>query len=398
MTKRTTWVALTLLILLLTASTATAAELITQTTYRLPAGQTIADDLYVSANEVYINGTVDGDLIATASYVEINGTVTGDVLLAAIGAKISGEVGQTVRMAAGGVEITGRIGRDLALFTSGGAGFDIPLNVANQQVVQGLTLHPEAEIGGDVLLSAGTAALRGTIGGNLVGTATVLTLAGQIGGDTAVETTLFTLDPTARIAGTLGYTAPQAIPIDEGTAGQVQFTPLINETNAGNAIGQTLLRLVGTITGFALLGWLLLTYAPHLLANPLHTIVRYPIQTAWSGFMVGLVFLIVPLATLLVALAVSLFWGLFSAVIVTLFIFTTLGFIWLISPLFIALWIGARFHPQPLTGLIIGLFILIPLLQFPLVGSMLSALCFFLLLGGLLFSRPHESEPEPQTK
>jgi hypothetical protein len=394
MKQRTTWVALTLLILLLGAPAATAAELISQTIYRVPEGTTISHDLYITASEVYINGTVEGDLIVAASYVEINGTVTGDVLLAAVGAKISGDIQDTARMAVGGLEITGRIGGDLALLTSGGTTFAVPLSIAQQQVVQGLTLHPEGSIGGDLLLSAGTAVLGGPIGGGLQGTATVLTLASTIGGDTAVQTTLLTLEPTARIAGTFAYTAPQASDIAATAASDIQYTPLISEEDVAGALGQTLLTLIGTITGFALLGWALLHYAPGLLFVPLQTVARYPIQSAWSGFMVGLLFLIFPLATFLLAFGASLFWGMFSAVILALFIVTSLGMVWLVSPLIIALWVGFRFNAHPLTALIIGLFILIPLLQFPLLGGLLSPLCFFLVLGSLLHLRRAEPAPE----
>ncbi|MBK8430003.1 MAG: polymer-forming cytoskeletal protein [Chloroflexi bacterium] len=384
MNRRTIWVALTLLILLLSTTTATAAERISQTIYRIPAGETIADDLYITASEVYINGTIDGDLIVTASYVEINGTVTGDVLLAALGAKISGEIQDTARMAVGGLEITGRIGGDLAILTSGGATFAVPLNIAEQQVIQGLTLHPEGEIAGSLLLSAGTAVLNGRIGRDILGTATVLTLAGPVGGDTAVETTLLTIEPTAAVAGLLAYTAPQAVDVAETTAANTQFTPALAE-DAGFALAESLVQLIGTLTGFALLGWLILHYAPILIYRPIFTISSFTLRSAWVGFMVGLLFLGFPIATLLISFSVGVFWGTTAALILGLFIICALVLIWIFSPLFIALWLGLFFNnKQPLSALLIGLVILIPLLQFPLIGSLLSLLCFCLVLGSLV--------------
>ncbi|MFZ1769510.1 MAG: hypothetical protein WAU00_09950, partial [Caldilinea sp.] len=53
-----------LLLLMLTVGSATAATLASADSYRLPAGQTIEDNLYVTAEEIIIDGNIDGDLIA----------------------------------------------------------------------------------------------------------------------------------------------------------------------------------------------------------------------------------------------------------------------------------------------------------------------------------------------
>ncbi len=41
--------------------------------YRLKAGETLSDDLYVFGREIIIDGTVDGDVIAFGGIIEING-------------------------------------------------------------------------------------------------------------------------------------------------------------------------------------------------------------------------------------------------------------------------------------------------------------------------------------
>ena len=43
---------------------ALAAQFSEGEVYRLPAGQVIEDDLYVSAGEIYIDGKIEGDLVA----------------------------------------------------------------------------------------------------------------------------------------------------------------------------------------------------------------------------------------------------------------------------------------------------------------------------------------------
>ncbi len=81
--------------------------------YRLAAGEVIADDLYVAASAVYIDGTVEGDLIAGANTIVINGSVTGDALLAAASSQINGQVAGDVRAAGAAIEVGGTIGEDL---------------------------------------------------------------------------------------------------------------------------------------------------------------------------------------------------------------------------------------------------------------------------------------------
>ena len=54
------------LVLLLLPGTAAAAEYVDTETYHLPQGQTVQDDLIVTAQEVIVDGTVEGDLVAFA--------------------------------------------------------------------------------------------------------------------------------------------------------------------------------------------------------------------------------------------------------------------------------------------------------------------------------------------
>lgn len=377
-------------LLVLGFGTAAAAELVAQDIYRIPAGTTVADDLYVTGTEVYINGTVDGDLVVMASYVEINGTVTGDVLLLAAGTQISGTIGDDLRAMAGGLVLAGTVGGDTAVFAGGGSTLAMPLNLGGQNVPQGLVMRPTAQVGGDVLLSAGTADLWGAIDQDVRGSATVLNLAGSIGGDVDVDTTLLTVADTAAITGQLIYRAPQTGTIAQGTAAAVNFTNTTTEIGAGEAIAQVLLRLVSLMAGFSLLGWLILHYAPYALYQPVQTLAYHPTTSMWLGFLVALLFLFFPIATAFLALGVGVFWGLWAAVVLALFCVTGLVLVWIFSPMVVALWIGLRFNQQPLTALLLGLLILVPLTQFPLLGGFVSAACFFLTVGSLLLSRRSE--------
>jgi cytoskeletal protein CcmA (bactofilin family) len=118
----------------------------------VPAGETVAGDLYASAGTVRIEGRVDGDLIATGGQVTVPGTVTGDVAAAAGSTTISGEVAGDVRVATGQARVQGQVGEDL-LLAAGQASVD-----------------SGARVGGDLIFAAGRMTMDGTVGGSVLGT------------------------------------------------------------------------------------------------------------------------------------------------------------------------------------------------------------------------------------
>jgi hypothetical protein len=80
-------------------------------------GEVIEDDLYVAANSVTIDGTINGDLVAVGSQITINGTVKGDLLAAAQGIAINGTVNDDVRAAGQAIMLgpSARVAGDLAM-------------------------------------------------------------------------------------------------------------------------------------------------------------------------------------------------------------------------------------------------------------------------------------------
>ena len=57
------------------------------------AGEVVDDDMYVTANELVIDGTVTGDVYAFATSITINGTVDHDLNAGAQTIEINGTVG-----------------------------------------------------------------------------------------------------------------------------------------------------------------------------------------------------------------------------------------------------------------------------------------------------------------
>jgi cytoskeletal protein CcmA (bactofilin family) len=134
----------------------------------VPAGETVAGDLYAAAGTVRVDGRVDGDLIATGGQVTVAGTVTGDLLAAAGSTTISGEVGGDVRVATGQARVQGQVREDL-LVAAGQA-----------SVASG------ARVGGDLVFAAGRTAMDGTVAGGVLGTTGSYLRRGSVAGSERV--------------------------------------------------------------------------------------------------------------------------------------------------------------------------------------------------------------------
>jgi len=258
------------IVALLVAVPAFAAEFGGGDTYRLPAGQVIEDDLTVAAQEIYIDGTVDGDLVAVGAYIEINGVVTGDLLAAGAEVRINGVVEDDVRAAGAGVIVTGRIGDHLFAAAGGGEGALSPMQVNGRSVVQGVRLERGATVGGSAYIFGGEALIDGAVASDLRIGAGVATLNGQVGGDASLDVGKVSIGDTARVEGRLSYTAPEAVTVPPGVAGDVRFEQREQPQTAPAPAfrpGQ-ILRPLLMLAGFALLGWLLLRFTPEALRRP----------------------------------------------------------------------------------------------------------------------------------
>ncbi|NOH03260.1 MAG: hypothetical protein HND47_15515 [Chloroflexi bacterium] len=64
----------------------------------IEADEVIDDDLYVSANEFTLEGTVKGDLFVAGNVITINGTVEGDLFAGGNSVIINGTVMDDVRI------------------------------------------------------------------------------------------------------------------------------------------------------------------------------------------------------------------------------------------------------------------------------------------------------------
>jgi cytoskeletal protein CcmA (bactofilin family) len=337
---------LILALLLGGAGAALAAEMASGDAYRLESGKTVSDDLYVTGEEIHIDGRVEGDLIAFAGIVEVKGEVTGDVIAAGGEVVIDGTVGDDARVAGAGIRINGKIGDDL-LAAGGGSGPGMPpfpMQVGNRQVQQGVWVSSDATVGGDAYIVGGAGAIDGQIVGDLfVGMSSVV-FSGDVGGDARLYGNRVVVSPEATVAGTLTYMTEQPLTVPEGVAATVQqetapVAPKPPEPTLTQRLLDWGIRFGRALLGLFILGWLLLKLAPTFMENT-----RAAMRgRAWAALGIGfIVFLVaVPIIVFLVA-AAWLFWGFFPGAVATaLLLIGILGVLWFTSPALAGLCLGS---------------------------------------------------------
>lgn len=413
--RQRTAVGLAILMGLLFSSTALAAEVVSGDPYILPRGEVVADDLYVSGGEVIIDGTVEGDLIVAGGYVEINGVVMGDLMAAGGAVVISGVVQDDVRAAGGSVLLTGRVGDDF--FAAGGGGFPgmafVPMQMEGRNVPQGVTVAAGAVVDGDAFIAGGEGLVAGSIGRNLSVGMGNLTFSGRVAGNAALYAETLAVVPGALVQGGLRYSTESEVAIPEGVAASVTQEPWrdgsVNEaaTEVRNPIGgffRWLWSLALTIAGLLLVGWLLWSFAPRQIVGPVATMEARPMEAGIFGLLAAVV--ILPISVALTFLAV-LFWGWFpGGLFVASFLFGLFALIWLLSPIFVGLWVGrnvakaAGIAGGELLQLLIGIAVIVVTAQvltiIPFVGDLafqvIYLASFALTLGSWILARRRSAQ------
>ncbi|MEW5939305.1 MAG: hypothetical protein AB1750_06575 [Chloroflexota bacterium] len=162
---------------------------------------TVKGDVVAVGQAVIINGTVEGDLIAAAQTIIVNGTVMDDARIAGYGLQMGREANVGDDLVAAGFS--------LETFDGAAVGGDL--------VYAGAQALLAGAVEGDALVGANGLRVRGTIGGNLEAGVGEANQEGgpppnmfvpQEGVQVAIPSVSpgLTLDPNARIGGDLTYT------------------------------------------------------------------------------------------------------------------------------------------------------------------------------------------------
>src|ERR671917_1107280 len=283
--------------------------------------EVIEDDLYVTANEVIVDGTVRGDLIAFGGSIAVDGTVEGDLIGAAQTVEIGGTVEDDVRIA----------GQTLLL--------DEGAEVADDLIAAGFSLEntPDSAVGGTLMYAGYQALLQGTVGEDVNAAANGLELGGEVGANVDAEVDgedggpppfLFapqadlptvdsglTLTDSAMVGGDLTYESSTEAQIEpqaqiEGEA-VGEERPAEAEQDAytfADAVFDNLRSFVALL----LVGLILIWIAPNWIRRRAGTVLNRPLASLGWGVLGLVAFLALGVAILLATLVLAVILGLLT--------------------------------------------------------------------------------------
>jgi hypothetical protein len=165
---------------------------------RVPAGETVDDDLYLAGSWVSMEGRVRGSVIAAGGTVSIRGPSDGDLLLAGGTIEASGQVGGAIRAVGGTVAVRGTVDRDV--IAAGGR----------------ISFEPGARVGRDLAAAGGTVMVLGAVGRHARLAGGYVEIGGAIAGDVVIRASEIRVLPTAAIGGNLTYSSERPIVISDG--------------------------------------------------------------------------------------------------------------------------------------------------------------------------------------
>jgi hypothetical protein len=391
-------------------------------TVTIAASEIVNDDLYIAAQTVVVDGTIKGDLIVFAQTITINGTVEGDLIAAGQEVIVNGVIQDDARIA-GAVLFLGekaKVGSDIV-----GAGASLETRKGSSIGQDLVFAGGQALLAGDIVrnVTAATSCLelRGAIGGNLkadVGNADE----GYSGGSKAfmpdggvtipsVKPGL-TIDPAAKIGGTLEYTSAKQISIPGGVvAGKVtHLEPKVNkDVPKPLTLTESLINggldIVRTIVTLILFGLLLLWLFPSFIKTTTERIKAAPLPSlGWgvihiAAFFFALLVLFIAMLIGGIGFGVLTLQGISGAII----FFGLLAMFALILSFALAIWFVAQIIVSILGGqlilarikpelaenkywpLVIGVLIYAVLTAVPILGSLIWWVVVLLGLGALWY-------------
>ncbi len=417
------------LLFVMVVGTVNAAEFTPDGT--IPVGKVIDDDLFLSAEEVLMDGTVNGMLIAAGKTITINGTVHGDALLmgetvvisngalidgnlftTAASIQVDGRISGSVFGASSSAELmaNSQVGRNLyyggfSLTTKSGSAVNTDLFSGVYQAILNGSVARDAKI------AAGAIELNGTVGRNAVL---------NVGHDneTRDPETWFSFTPgrnyfppaipagirisdSARIAGNLTFTSDSddSAEFKPATSGSVIYqTPapmesyqaprdraeIARRSYQGFSLFRGLQRFLTLFLLGALVVWLLL--------KPFKRVVeagyRNPLQAAGWGFVVMAVGFLAMLMIPLVFVLMAVFLGFISlggllfawlGVVGVAIFFITMAFLLVVFTLskvvalyLVGKWLSGHLFPKSAGNawviLVVGVFVYVLVAAIPVIG------------------------------
>jgi cytoskeletal protein CcmA (bactofilin family) len=311
---------LALLVGLITASTAWAVETRSGDTVVIGPDEVVDDDLYVTANNVVIDGTIRGDLVAFGQSITVDGTVEGDLIAAGRSVEIRGMVEDDARIA----------GQTLLL----GEGAE----VEDDLIAAGFSLQngPDSTVGGTLLYAGSQALLQGTVDEDVSVAANGLELGGEVGANvdaevdgedggpppflfaqqaaaSAVDSGL-TLTDSATVGGDLTYESSTEARIDPQAQieGEVIGEKRPAEEEDTYTFADAVFDNLRSLVALLLVGLILIWIAPNWVRRRAATVLERPVASLGWGVLGLVAFLALGVAILLATLVLAVILGLLT--------------------------------------------------------------------------------------
>jgi cytoskeletal protein CcmA (bactofilin family) len=403
-----------LLIGLVVASPVGALETRSGDSVVIGSDEVINDDLYVTANEVVVDGTIRGDLIAFGRSVTVDGTVEGDFIGAGQSVDLAGTVDDDVRIA--GQTLVVREGAE----------------VEDDLIAAGFSLEnePDSVVGGTLMYAGYQALLEGTVDEDLNVAANGLELGGGVGANVDAEVDgedsgppsfLFapqadvptvesglTLTASAIIGGDLTYEssteaqiAPQAQIEGEVIRSERPAEEEEEAYTSDNIVLDNLRSFLALLLGGLLLVWL----APNWLRRRAGTVLDRPLASLGWGVLSLIAFVVLGIAILLTTILLVVILGLLTlGGLATLIV--GLGLLAEVV-LVLAFWVSTSYLSQIIVSflagvllveairpgrgsgrvlpLVVGLILYVILRAIPVLGSIVGLIVVLLGLGALFY-------------
>ena len=373
---RSLFVSLVLFTVVLTPSTALAADIRGDESIRLTNPEEQLNNPYLFGEKIEVSVPVQNDLVTGGSNISLESSVSGSIWAAGGDIEIDATVGNSVRVAGGNITINGQITEDLIVF--GG----------------NIKITKDASIGGDLIFFGGELQVDGPVGGDIRANGGEITLASTVGGNVEGEMGKLTLAETARIQGDLSYKADDRATVsDNQVNGEVTFketnrTEEARDGAAGLIAAGTIYTLVADLLFVLLLVWLLRP----LLGRVLTTMNTQSLKSAGVGF-ANLV--LTPLAALLLLVLIWVGVGIFF--LYGLLILLSLGVMKLFVGWKVLTWWegrNKRGYDLDWKAAIVGVIIVFIIGLIPVLGWLAVFLLFLVSLGGLTLQLFSHLTPE----
>ncbi len=328
--------------------------------------EVVQGDLYVAGSQVTVLGRVTGDLLVLANTVDIKGVVDGDVLGAAGTLNVTGKVLGSVRGAAAQMSLLGPVGRDAA--------------VAGGQ----LEIGPQATVGRDLLLAAGSAEVSGPVKGDVWAAANMLGLRAGVGGNVEARVGQLDLGDDARVAGNLRYESAKGARRANGAsvAGVTEHRALeATAWQGGRWVAVLWLRSMVAMFG---LGLMLVLVFPTFTRRSVSALKASP----WKSLGLGLAAALgIPGAAMVIVIIGALIGGWWLGMLLFGLYVTSLAVCFPMVGVFVGRWILDRLRrpgAHVVLALLIGVGLMTVLLRVPVVGALVVIVTLVFGLGAMI--------------